>query len=106
MQKTLKRSAIVLAALLFAAGCGSQEGETIFTAGPGTDQVGGTAPKGGTYKLYTAASPNPTITVNVKEGDPLGFRKTADGKIQAFYNDKTYDFDKATAQVYWKHQKD
>ena len=35
----------------------------------------------------------------------MGFRKTADGRIEAFWNDQKYDFDKATAQVYWKLQK-
>ena len=107
MHATIKFPIAALAAMLFVAGCGSQEGETIYTAGPTTEgTVGGKAPKGGTYKLFTAASPNPTITANVKEGDPLGFRKNAEGRVEAFYNDQTYVFDKATAQVYWKHQND
>ncbi|HLL90678.1 MAG TPA: hypothetical protein VK324_15360 [Tepidisphaeraceae bacterium] len=105
MHKTLTLPLAALTAMLFVAGCGSQEGETIFTAGPTTDTVGGKAPKGGTYKLFTAASPNPTLTVSVDEGAPLGFRKNAEGNIEAFYNDKTHVLNKGTAQAYWKHQK-
>ena len=62
----------------------------------------GTAPETGTYALYTASSPNPTLTMSLKEGDILGFRKTADNRIEAVYQDKTYDFNKDTIQAYWK----
>ena len=103
MRKTFIWTSLpVLALALVLSGCGTQEGETIFTAGPNSGDVGGKAPKAGTYKLYTSMSPNPTTTVVLKEGDPIGFRKTSDGKIQAYWQDHTYDFDKATAQVYWK----
>ncbi|HSV14987.1 MAG TPA: hypothetical protein VLI90_12075 [Tepidisphaeraceae bacterium] len=99
-------AAFVLLTLgMLLSGCGSQEGETVFTAGPNNAEVVGKAPHTGTYLLFTAASPNPTTTVNLNEGDPMGFHKTADGKIQAFWKDQTYDFDKATAQVYWKYKK-
>ena len=89
------------------AGCGSQEGETLFTAGPGSENVAGKATRDGTYLLYTAFSPNPTLTVKLKEGEPLGFRKAADGRIEAFWGspEQTHAFDKGTSQVYWKVQK-
>lgn len=94
--------AALLAATLLLAGCGSQKGKTVFTAGPNSGDVVGTAPQDGQYMLYTSMSPNPTLTVPLKQGDTLGFRKTSDGRIEAVYKDKTYDFDKGTAQVYWK----
>ncbi|HEY2588488.1 MAG TPA: hypothetical protein VGI81_22295 [Tepidisphaeraceae bacterium] len=94
--------ATVLGLVLFASGCGSQKGKTVFTAGPNSGTNVGTAPQDGTYLLYTAMSPNPTVTVKLKEGDKLGFQKTSDGRIEAVYDDKTYDFDKGTAQAYWK----
>ena len=91
---------IVLAILL--AGCGSQKGRTVFTAGPDSGDNVGTAPDTGEYRLYTAMSPNPTLTVKLNQGDKLGFRKASDGRIEAIYGEKSYDFPKGTAQVYWK----
>lgn len=88
--------------LLASTGCGGQKGKTVFTAGPTTGDAVGTAPETGRYALYTASSPNPTLTIDLKEGDTLGFRKTSDGRIEAVYQDKTYAFPKETAQVYWK----
>ena len=91
---------------LFLAGCGTQEGETVFTAGPTNPEAGGKAPYSGTYTLVTAMSPNPTLTVTVNAGSPLGFRKgPSEGVIQAYYNEQSYDLPKGTSQVYWKHQK-
>lgn len=87
---------------LLLAGCGSQKGRTVFTAGPDSGDNVGTAPETGTYQLYTAMSPNPTTTVKLKQGDKLGFRKASDGRIEAVFGDQTYDFAKGTSQVYWK----
>jgi hypothetical protein len=97
-------SVFFLTFALLLAGCGSQKGRTVFTAGPDSGDNVGAAPETGTYLLYTAMSPNPTMTVKVNQGDKLGFRKTADGRIEAIYNDQVYDFDKGTTQVYWKLQ--
>jgi hypothetical protein len=98
--------ALSLALLLLVFGCGSQKGKTVFTAGPDSGDNVGTAPETGTYTLYTSMSANPTITIKLNQGDKLGFRKTSDGRIEAVYSvngqEKTYDFDKGTAQVYWK----
>jgi hypothetical protein len=97
---------LVTVIALFIAGCGTQEGETVFTAGPTNPDAGGKAPYSGTYTLVTAMSANPTLTVQVNEGQPLGFRKGEDaGTIVAYYNDLSYPLPKGTSQVYWKHQK-
>lgn len=90
---------------LVLSGCGSQEGETVMTAGPNSPDNVGKAPYSGTYLLYTAASPNPTLTQKLKEGDSLGFRKTPEGQIEALYGDKSYTLPKGTMQVYWKVKK-
>jgi hypothetical protein len=100
---TVLAFATVPAALL--SGCGSQEGETVMTGGPETTNNVGKATQDGTYKLYTAMSPNPTLTAKLKEGDKLGFRKTDDGRIEAVYGEETHVFNKGTAQVYWKLEK-
>ena len=97
-------SAFVIACTLLLVGCGSQKGKTVFTAGPDSGDVVGTAPDTGTYALYTSMSPNPTTTVKLNQGDVLGFKKGADGRIQAIWKDQTYNFDKGTAQVYWKFE--
>lgn len=101
--RTIRSAAIALLAALILTGCGSQEGETVFTAGPGNEDVQGKAPKSGTYTLYTAMSPNPTTTVKLNQGDPMGFRKTAEGQIEAFAGESTHKFNKGTSQVYWKY---
>jgi len=101
LRRTLSSLAIVLG-LVALAGCGAQGGKTIYTQGPNAAPVMGTAPQNGTYQLYTAMSPNPTTTVKLKEGDPLGFRKTSDGRIEGVAGDQTVDLPKGTAQAYWK----
>ena len=102
MRKLWMALAVLMGTVL--AGCGSQKGKTVFTAGPNSGDVVGTAPDTGTYLLYTSMSPNPTITVKLNQGDPLGFKKAPDGRIMAVYQDKNYTFDKGTAQVYWKEE--
>lgn len=96
---------LLVALTLGLTGCGTQEGETVMTAGPNSSDNVGKAPSTGTYMLYTAASPNPTLTEKLNEGDTLGFRKSADGHIEAVYKDKTYDLPKGTTQAYWKVKK-
>lgn len=95
-------ASLLLGMFLLAAGCGSQKGKTLFTAGPDSGTVIGTAPVTGQYLLYTSMSENPTLTIKLNQGDKLGFQKAADGRIEAVYGDKTYDLPKGTAQVYWK----
>jgi hypothetical protein len=90
---------------LLLAGCGSQSGKTVMTQGPNAEPVMGTAPQSGTYKLYTAFSPNATYTVKLKEGDPLGFRRTSSGQIEAVGGNETQVLPKGTTQAYWKLQK-
>jgi phosphotransferase system IIB component len=103
-RRTFLPLAICVVALAIS-GCGSQEGETVMTAGPNSPDNIGKAPYTGTYLLFTAASPNPTLTENLKEGVTLGFRKSPEGQIQAVYGDKSYTLPKGTAQVYWKVKK-
>ena len=90
---------------LFIAGCGAQPGTTIVTQGRTNEPVMQTAPKTGTYKLYTTLSPNATTTVRLQEGDALGFRKDADGRIIAVAGTNEQPLGKTTAQAYWKLQK-
>jgi hypothetical protein len=92
----------LLAGTAFMTGCGSQPGRTVMTQGANAEPVMGTAPQSGEYMLYTAASPNPTSTVRVKEGDPLGFRKADDGHWMAVAADQSFDLPHGTAQMYWK----
>ena len=96
---------LLLPLLLNLAGCGSQEGETVMTGGPETTTNVGKAPRNGTYLLFTAMSPNPTATVKLNEGDPLGFRKLEDGRIEAVAGTQTFTLGKGTAQCYWKVRK-
>jgi hypothetical protein len=99
----VRTSMVLMVLALLVTGCGSQEGETVMTAGPTNPDVSGTATKTGTYTLYTAMSPNPTMTLKLKEGDKLGFRKADGDRIEAYAGDQTHIFNKGTTQVYWKY---
>lgn len=96
--------ALVLMAALAVVGCGTQSGRTIITQGATSDPVMGTAPQAGEYMLFTAASPNPTTTVRLNEGEPLGFRRGDDGHLIGVAGNQTSDLPKGTAQAYWKLQ--
>jgi len=102
--RTLKIA--LVASTLFAApafiGCGAQPGRTIITQGANAEPVMGSATDSGEYMLYTAASPNPTSTVRLNAGDPLGFRRAEDGHLVAVAGNQTFDLPKGTAQAYWK----
>lgn len=100
---------LVAALALFAGvtlltGCGMQGGKTIITQGGTSEPVMGTAPQSGQYALYTSMSPNPTSTVNLKEGDQLGFRKADDGHLVGVAGGQSFDLPHGTAQAYWKLQ--
>lgn len=95
----------IIAAGLFAVGCGAQGGKTIYTQGANAEPVMGKAPQDGTYQLYTAMSPNPTTTVKLSEGEPLGFRRTSDGKMEGVAGDQGTVLPKGTVQAYWKMKK-
>ena len=86
-------------------GCGAQGGKTIYTQGANAEPVMGSAPQAGTYQLYTAMSPNPTTTVRLDEGDPLGFRKNAEGRIEGVAGEQAVALPKGTMQAYWKLKK-
>jgi hypothetical protein len=89
------------------AGCGAQPGRTVITQSPTGEPIMLRAPETGTYQLYTASSPNPTTTVKLNEGDQLGFRKTADGRLEAVAGDnQPVTLGKMTAQAYWKLRQD
>ena len=106
MIRSLLSLALVLVGICSLGGCGVQRGKTVYTQGANAAPVMGTAPESGTYQLYTALSPNPTTTVKLHEGDPLGFRKNADGQIEGVAGDQSVALPKGTAQAYWKLTKD
>lgn len=100
---TLLASCLFLSGALIV-GCGMQSGTTMMTQGANAAPVMGSAPQTGEYMLYTAASPNPTSTVQLKEGDPLGFHKADDGHWVAVAGSQSFDLPHGTTQMYWKLQ--
>jgi hypothetical protein len=94
-----------MALTLAVVGCGAQPGKTIVTQGANAEPVMQTAPQTGTYKLYTTMSPNPTTTVRLEAGQPLGFKRDAEGRLVGVAGDTTQVLGKGTAQAYWKLQK-
>jgi len=106
MNRNALRFLLVVTGLCGFTGCGIQHGKTVYTQGANAAPVMGTAPESGTYQLFTALSPNPTTTVKLHEGDPLGFRKNADGQIEGVAGDQSVALPKGTAQAYWKLTKE
>jgi hypothetical protein len=104
LKKLLVVMSVLICGLVFISGCGTQPGRTIVTQGFEAEPVLETAPQTGEYMLFTAASPNATATVQLKEGDALGFKKAADGTWIAVAGSYTYDLPKGTVQAYWKLQ--
>lgn len=102
--KLLSAAALLMAGTALMPGCGTQPGRTVMTQGFNAEPVMGVAPQNGEYMLFTAASPNPTSTVRLKDGDPLGFRKADDGHWIAVAGTQSFDLPKGTAQAYWKLQ--
>lgn len=96
--------ALFTSAALLVGGCGAQRGETIVTQGATAEPVMQTAPQTGEYMLFTAASPNPTATVRLREGDQLGFRRGDDGHLVAVAAGQSFELPRGTAQAYWKLQ--
>lgn len=96
---------LAAAMLLVVVGCGAQKGETIVTQGMTAQPVMQEAPQSGIYKLYTAMSPNPTTTVRLNRGDPLGFEKSGDRWVAVGGSERT-TLGAGTTQAYWKLQKD
>lgn len=106
LRKWIAMFAVAGLGLVGLAGCGAQPGRTVVTQGATAEPVMITAPETGTYQLYTAASPNPTTTVKLREGDRLGFQKGADGRLEGVAGDQPpVSLGKLTAQAYWKLQK-
>jgi len=102
LKKLFVIMSMALAFLVVAPGCGTQAGKTIVTQGFEAEPVMETAPSTGEYMLFTAASPNATATVQLKEGDALGFKKATDGHWIGVAGSESFDLPKGTAQAYWK----
>jgi hypothetical protein len=105
MRKRLAAMAAAVVGAVLLVGCGAQPGRTVVTQGAQTPPIMGTAPETGNYALYTSLSPNATATVKLNAGDPLGFRRTGDGRLEGVAGDQTFPLGKATAQAYWKLRK-
>jgi len=103
-KKLLLSMSVLIACMIVVPGCGTQPGRTIVTQGFEAEPVLETAPQTGEYMLFTAASPNATSTVQLKEGDALGFKKAADGHWIGIAGSDMFDLPKGTAQAYWKLQ--
>lgn len=93
-----------LVAFVTLGGCGLQQGHSVITQTARADPVMSTAPDTGEYMLYTATSPNPTATVKVQRGDPLGFRHAADGHLIGVAGTQEFNLSPYVAQAYWKYQ--
>lgn len=60
------------------------------------------APMAGTYALYSTFDSNPKLTVNLEQGDRLGFEPAETGTITAVAGERTWDMPDAT--YIWKRK--
>ncbi|MFL5395853.1 MAG: hypothetical protein ACJ79G_23725 [Myxococcales bacterium] len=97
------RPAVLLAGLL-AAGCIVQPGDPRITYRRGVEPQpvkGATA--SGQWILYPGNATEPDRTVTVKEGEPLGFRRKADGSVVAVAGQQEFPLKPVLAdEYYWK----
>lgn len=86
----MKPSILLLVALLLS-GCYSPSGETLirYERDGAAHQM--LAPEDAEYALYARNDPSkPKRVVNLKRGEPLGFKRYTDGGLGAVAGDKEY----------------
>ena len=100
------RPAVLLAGLLVT-GCIVQPGDPRITYRRGVEPQpvkGATAT--GDWILYPGNAAEPDRTVTVQAGDPLGFRRKADGSVVAVAGQQEFELKPVLAdEYYWKLEK-
>lgn len=94
---------LTLAGLTFSgaliAGCSPP---TVMVQAPNTAARMGSAPETGQYLLYTGSSLSSLWATHLREGDPLGFRRSDDGRWIAIAGSRSFILPTGTTQMYWK----
>lgn len=99
------RSMIAAIALLAIglAGCAQfASGQPVVKYEKGEQALLQDAPMAGTYALYSTFDSNPKVSVNLEQGDKLGFETSETGRITAIAGDR--EFDMPDASYVWKRK--
>ncbi len=99
------RSALTALVMLMVgiAGCAKfTSGQPVVQYQKGKQALLQEAPMTGTYALYSTFDSDPKVTVNLEQGDELGFRTSETGRITAVAGDR--EFDLPDASYVWKRK--
>jgi len=100
------RLALILAALLSISmsGCGTMRGgETVVKFDANQHPILSEVRSSGTYQLFATTDFNPQVTVDLKEGDPLGFKTGETGQVIAVAGSRELPL-KSNSTYYWKRK--
>jgi hypothetical protein len=92
---------------LFLMGCGMQPGSTLVKYEKGGDAITTTAPRDGTYSLYSTDDVTPIVKYPLSKGDKVGFVSDPDGTITAVAgsNSQVIKTSMLAHNYYWKEEK-
>lgn len=76
---------VLVVSSLLMAGCGTKQGQRLVEFGGGKSLQEKKADADGRYTLHAGGRSD--VTFRVMKGERLGFRKTADGSVEAFAGD-------------------
>lgn len=84
-------------------GCGQPPPAIVMSHSANDASAMGYATASGEYLLYTSTSSKPIWTVQINQGDPLGFRHADDGRWIAVAGDRLFTQPSDVQTMYWKY---
>ena len=105
MYGKIRFGALLMMGMLLA-GCGMQPGSTLVKYEKGGDAITTTAPRDGTYSLYSTDDVTPIVKYPLSKGDKIGFESNADGTVTAVAgtNSQTIKTSMLAHNYYWKEE--
>lgn len=106
MSRKLRYGAALILGLILA-GCGLQPGSTLVKYEKGGQAITTTAPRDGTYSLYSTDDVTPIVKYPLSQGDKIGFEDNSDGSVTAVAgtNSQTIKTSMLAHNYYWKEEK-
>lgn len=83
-------------------GCGQPPPTTVMSHSANDASAMGYATASGEYLLYTSTPSKSIWTVQINQGDPLGFRRADDGRWIA--GDRLFTLPPDVQTMYWKYE--
>jgi hypothetical protein len=96
--------AVLMAISLTLTGCGSMRGgQNVVKFEEGQPPMTTTAPSAGTYALYSLTDYSPKVTLQLNQGDTIGFKPSQTGEVLAVAGNREIPLS-ANTSYYWKKQ--